>query len=160
MDGLMILGVLLLVVGFIFVGIEMLLPGFGAPGTIGICCLIAGVFLTANTMAQALIIILIIAVLLIIMFGIIVTLFSKGKLKSPLILGERLEKENGYISSNDLNYLLGKKGTASTDLRPAGKAVFDGVEFDVISDGRFINTGTPVEIYQVSNSKLVVRSIL
>ena len=33
MDGFMILGIVLLAAGFLFVGIETLIPGFGAPGS-------------------------------------------------------------------------------------------------------------------------------
>ena len=47
MDGFMILGIVLLAAGFLFVGIETLIPGFGAPGILGGCCLVAGVFLIA-----------------------------------------------------------------------------------------------------------------
>ena len=43
MDGFMILGIVLLAAGFLFVGIETLIPGFGAPGILGGCCLVAGV---------------------------------------------------------------------------------------------------------------------
>ena len=42
MDGFMILGIVLLAAGFLFVGIETLIPGFGAPGILGGCCLVAG----------------------------------------------------------------------------------------------------------------------
>ena len=35
MDGFMILGIVLLAAGFLFVGIETLIPGFGAPGILG-----------------------------------------------------------------------------------------------------------------------------
>ena len=159
MEGLIILGIVLLVIGFVFVGIEMMIPGFGAPGIIGTCCLIAGLFLTAKTVEEGIIILIVVVILLAIMFGIIIVLLTKGKLKSPIILKEKQKKESGYISSSDLEYLLGKKGVASTDLRPAGRAVFDGVEFDVISDGRYISSGDNVEIYRVNNSKLVVREI-
>ena len=40
MDGFMILGIVLLAAGFLFVGIETLIPGFGAPGILGGCCLV------------------------------------------------------------------------------------------------------------------------
>ena len=49
MDGFMILGIVLLAAGFLFVGIETLIPGFGAPGILGGCCLVAGVFLIADS---------------------------------------------------------------------------------------------------------------
>jgi len=159
MSGLMALGVILLIMGFIFVGIEMVIPGFGAPGILGACCLIAGVALLSDTYKQALIFTTIILVVLVIMFVIIMSLLSKGKLDSPLILHDKQEKEKGYISSDDLNYLLGKVGIASTDLRPTGRGVFDEIEFDVISDGRYISIGSKLEIYKVFNSKLVVRQM-
>lgn len=159
MDGLMILGIVLFVAGFIFVGIETIIPGFGAPGIIGICCLVAGVFLTADTLMEALIIIAVVMVLLAIFIFIIVTLLSKGKLKPPIILNERQRKESGYISSKDLQYLIGRHGITTTDLHPAGRVLIEGVEFDVISDGRFINKGVEVEIYKISNSSLVVKEL-
>lgn len=159
MDGLMILGIVLFVAGFIFVGIETVVPGFGAPGIIGGCCLVAGVFLTADTLMEALIIIAIVLVLLAIFIFVIVTMLSKGKFKTPIVLSERQEKESGYISSSDLQYLIGRHGTTTTDLHPAGRILIEGVEFDVISDGRFITKGTEVEIYKISNSSLVVKEI-
>lgn len=159
-EGLFVLGIILLLLGFLFVGIEMIIPGFGAHGLLGACCLIAGVFLISSSIQMAIVIMVIILIVLGIMFGIIMYLLSKGKINSPLILHEKQKKENGYISSNDLNYLLGKKGIASTDLRPSGRGVFDEIEFDIISDGRFISEGSKIEIYKVNNSKLIVRQIL
>ena len=72
---------------------------------------------------------------------------------------EELNKEKGYISSKDLNYLLGKKGKAYTDLRPTGIGDFDGVHFDVISKGEYITKGTPIVIYEVEGSKLIVKAM-
>jgi membrane-bound ClpP family serine protease len=86
-----------------------------------------------------------------------VSFISKGKLKTPIILDEKQDKGNGYISSSDLQYLIGKHGMTTTDLHPAGRVRIEGVEFDVISDGRFIEKGTEVEIYKISNSSLVVK---
>ncbi len=157
MEGLMIVGIVLFVIGFILLGIEMVVPGFGIPGVSGIICLVVGIFLTADTIEKGIIILLIILALLGIMFAIILKLLSAGKLKSPLILKDELNTENGFISSNDLNYLLGKKGTAATDLRPAGRGSFDGVEFNVMSDSKYITKGTPIEIYKVEGSKLIVK---
>lgn len=156
-EGLMILGIIFLVIGFILLGIEMVIPGFGVPGLLGIASLIAGIFLTADTLEEGIIILLIVSALLTIMFVIILRLLATGKLKSPIILKDELTTESGFISSSDLNYLLGKKGTASTDLRPAGRGSFDGVEFNVMSDSKYITKGTPIEIYKVEGSKLIVK---
>ena len=155
----MIVGIVLFIVGFILLGIEMVVPGFGVPGVSGITCLIIGLFLTADTIEEGIIILLIILALLAIMFAIILKLLSAGKLKSPIILKDELTTENGFISSNDLNYLLGKRGTAVTDLRPAGRGNFDGVEFNIMSESKYIMKDTPIEICKVEGSKLIVKEI-
>jgi membrane-bound ClpP family serine protease len=159
MSGLFILGIFFVIAGFIFVAVETIVPGFGAPGILGGICLVAGVFLTADTIQQALVIITIIAVLLAVMIFIIITFLSKGKLKPPIILSAKQEKDSGYISSADLQYLVGEKGIATTDLHPSGRVMIKDKEFDVISDGRFIEKNSTVEVYAVSNSSPVVRAV-
>ena len=42
MNTVMIIGIILLIAGFVLVGIELVVPGFGAPGISGIICLVAG----------------------------------------------------------------------------------------------------------------------
>lgn len=158
-EWLMVLGIALIVIGFILIGIEMIIPGFGAPGISGIICMIVGLFLTADTIEEGIIILLIVLALLAIMLVIILRLLAKGKLKSPIILKDEISTESGFISSSDLKYLLGKKGMAATDLRPAGRGNFDGVEFNVISEGKYINKDTPIEICKVEGSKLIVKEI-
>ena len=144
------LGIILLVAGFVFIGIETIVPGFGAPGIIGICCIVDGFETT-------LIVTAIVLVLLVIMIFILLRFLATGKIKPPIVLTDKLDKEQGYISGADLQYLIGKTGITTTDLRPAGKVKVDDVELDVISDSRFISKGMQVEIYNVSNSSLVVR---
>lgn len=156
-EAMLILAIILFVVGFILLGVEMVIPGFSIPGITGIILLVIGIFLASNSIAEGAIITLIILVLLVIMFAIILSLLSKGKLKPPIILEEEQKKNKGYISSGDLNYLLGKKGYASTDLRPAGSGNIEGIEFDVLSESRYINKGTKIIIYKVQGSKLIVK---
>ena len=157
MDGLTILGLLCLLAGFIFVGIEMVVPGFSVPGISGIVCLIAGVFLLADTVMEGFFITVIVLALLGILMAVMLYLLSKGKFRSPIILEEEQKSTEGYLSSSDLKYLLGKKGVAMTDLRPTGVGQIDGINFDVISEGSYISAGEPVEIIKVEGSKLIVR---
>jgi membrane-bound ClpP family serine protease len=53
---------------------------------------------------------------------------------------------------------LGKQGVAATDLRPSGVGNFDGIEFDVITEGRYIIKGTKLVIYKVYGSKIIVKA--
>ncbi|MDT8717723.1 serine protease [Clostridium sp. 19966] len=150
----------LLMIGFGFVLLEMHIPGFGVPGILGAICLVLAVALTAQNFGQALVMALGILAVLGIMLGLVMTFFSKGKLFKPLILPDEQKKEHGYISSSDLEYLLGKKGIATTDLRPSGSVDIDGVKFDVISNGEYISKGTEVQIYEVTGVKLLVKPLV
>jgi len=158
-DTLTILAVILFIAGFILIGIEMIIPGFSVPGISGIICLAVGIFLVADSFVEGAIIALIVLALLGAMLAIILGLLSKAKLKSPIILKDEQKKDKGYISSNDLEYLLGKQGVAITDLRPTGTGDFDGIEFDVISEGKYIPKDTKLVIYKVQGSKLIVKAI-
>lgn len=158
-DWLFLLAIGLFIVGFILIGIEMITPGLHAPGIIGTGCLVVAVFFVSDTFEEGAIVTIIILALLGIMLAVILGLLSKGKLKSPIILKEEQNKDKGYISSNDLNYLLGKQGVALTDLRPTGVGNFDGIDFDVISEGKYISKGTKLVIYLVKGSKLIVKAL-
>ncbi len=157
MDGLMMIGILLLIAGFILVGVEMVIPGFGAPGIIGGICLLGGIFCTAEDVEQGLTITVIVVILLAVMFAITLSMFHMKKIKAPIVLQEELKAEKGYLSASDLEYLVGKDGVASTDLRPAGKCNIDGVEFDVRSEGRYIAKGSKVRIIRVQGNTLIIK---
>jgi membrane-bound ClpP family serine protease len=57
----------------------------------------------------------------------------------------------------DYSELVGRTGEATTDLRPAGKALIDGLLIDVLTDGLPIDRGTPVEVVSAHATRVVVR---
>lgn len=148
--------ILLLIIGFILVTIEMILPGFGAPGITGGICLIAAVIIASDSIIEAVAMTMIILAVIGVLLAIVFVVFANKKIMSPFVLKDEQKKSDGYISSSDLEYLLGKEGKAITDLRPAGAADFDGVKFDVITDGEYIEKGTYVKIIKVEGVKLLV----
>lgn len=159
MGAVLVIAIMLFIAGFILIGIEMVVPGFSVPGISGIICLVIAIFLVSDSFVEGAVIALVILALLGIMFAIILGVLSKAKLKSPIILKDEQNKEKGYISNSDLNYLLGKEGVAITDLRPSGTADFNGIEFDVISEGKYILKDTKLVIYKVQGSKLIVKAL-
>lgn len=159
LDGITLISVALFLTGFILVGIEMLHPGISMPGVLGSICLVVGIIISADSLQEGTTLAVIVLAILGVMLAGILWFLSKGKLSSPIILNEEQNKDKGYISSSDLNYLLGKKGIATTDLRPSGMGNFNGIELDVISSGKYIEVGTKIQIYEVKGSKLVVKSI-
>ena len=156
MDGVMIIGIILLIAGFVLVGIEMVVPGFGAPGISGIICLVAGIFLTADTIEEGIFITVVVIVILGILMTIIMGFLSQKKFRSPIVLDEDL-KAGAPINSSDLDYLLQKEGRAATDLKPAGKGDFEGIELDIFSEGPYIKKGSPIVISRINENRLMVR---
>lgn len=157
MDTFVILGILLLVAGFVLVGIEMVVPGFGAPGLSGIACLIGGVLLTAKTVEQGLTITMIVVVLLAVMLTVILLILKR--VKPPFILEDELKADQGYLNASDLEYLVGKEGVASTDLKPTGKCNIEGVEFDVRAENRYVEKGTKVRINRIHENTIMIKEI-
>ena len=151
-----IIGIVLLIAGFVLVGIEMAVPGFGLPGISGIISLVLGIIFTADTVSEGIIMAIIVIVILGIMLAVAMTILGSKKMKSPMVLREDVKGEQGFLESSDLEYLVGKEGVASTDLRPAGKGSFDGIEFDILSGGSYIKKGQKIVISRVRDNKLSV----
>lgn len=150
---------LLLIVGLVLVVFEMFHPGFGAPGIVGGILLFFGIILTAKTVFEAGIMIVIILAILGVALTFVLQSATKGRLSRILILKEAQKKENGYTGTEDLEYFIGKEGIVLTILRPSGIADFDGVKLDVVSESEFIPKGTRIKIIKVQGRRIVVKEI-
>lgn len=150
----------LLGVGFLI--LEAFMPGFGAPGLVGIVLEVITLVLTWNAhgpMATLGLLLIILAALAIAVSTSLRSL-SKGKLgKSKIVLSETESNEAGYRAAEDMQALVGHEGTTSTVLRPTGIADFDGVRLNVSSEGDFIQAGVKVRIISVEGHKILVRTV-
>jgi membrane-bound ClpP family serine protease len=59
-----------------------------------------------------------------------------------------------------LETYIDMKGTAVTDLRPAGMAQINSQRVDVVTDGEYIEADTPVIVTGVAGNRIVVEAIL
>jgi membrane-bound ClpP family serine protease len=148
------------IAGLALVIFEMFHPGFGAPGIIGGILLIIGIFLTAETLMQVLIMIIIIIAILAIALTVVLHSATKGYISKNLVLYDSVHKSNKHSVLEDLEYFLDKEGTALTVMRPSGMADFDGVKLDVVTEGDFINKGVKVKIIKVEGRRILVREII
>ena len=157
MDTLVWIGIALLIAGFVLVGIELVVPGFGAPGICGIICLVAGVFLVTDSLEEGIMVTVVVIVILGILMAVIMGLMHYRKFRSPIILDTALHSEDVSLGTSDLNYLLDREGIATTNLHPAGKGNFDGIDLDVVSEGTYIEKGSSIVIYKISANRLIVK---
>lgn len=153
--------VILFLLGIILVVIEMLMPGFGLAGGLGIISLIAGVILAAQIVSPLVLAVIITAVLLIIagmLFWLYKSAVTGGRI-SRLMLHSKTGRDEGYKSTDTPPGLEGTEGIAVTALRPAGTGDFGGKKLDVVTDGDFIPKGSRIKVIQVEGFRIVVRQI-
>lgn len=152
--------ILCFLIGVGLLVLEVFLPGFGLPGISGIILEVISVVLTWTKHGPVAALGMTIIVLAVIAIGISISLksASTGRLsRSNLILRQEEGAAEGYTAMKDMEVFLGKEGIATTALRPAGIAEFDGVRLDVVSEGDFIAGNTPVRIERIEGARVVVR---
>lgn len=145
-----------LVLGYVLLVAEMCVPGFGLPGILGTVLSVLGVIALQPTPLQALIVVVAYVALLCVALAVCLHSAARGRFsKSRLVLNE-VATQADASETNDLNYFIGRTGTAHTPLRPAGIADFDGVRLSVVSNGDFIERDAPVRVARVEGKRIVV----
>jgi len=150
-----------IVLGLILCIIEIFQPGFGIFGALGAILLIAGLvirMLQGGTLLMLFIMIFLIIVVLLGAFMIMVRSMKYGWLsRSDLVQTGRAVNPTRSDATQDFSFLLDKTGTTTTPLRPSGKALIEGKEYDVIAQGAFINKGVEIKVIEVEGARIVVR---
>ena len=152
--------------GLVLLFLEIfVIPGFGLAGVLGIGALLAGLSLSLIGAGAAWEFILkaagrVVFSLLAAVVGSFALLrflprlpFGRG-----LILETELQAGAAGASAPESDRIwLGKSGIAISPLRPAGVAEIEGERVDVVSDGDFIGSGTPIVVTGVDGNRIVVR---
>ncbi len=161
--------VLIVGAGLVLLGIEaFIVPGFGIFGVAGIVAILAGLYMsllgnipTMPDFTRAAWV-LISSMLLLIgsAWALIRALPSSSRLaESGIFLLAKTTSAIGYESAEVRSDLVGKHGTAITDLRPAGTALVGDERIDVVSESEWISAGTPVKILSAEGYRHIVRSV-
>lgn len=168
----------LVVIGLVLIGLEVfVIPGFGIAGTLGILCIVIGMFLGLVPLIPDMpsdlegvdfpglleylpvISRKFVYTLVLVGFGgyLLSKWLPKTSIYGRLVLKKELSKETGYVSS-DVRYgdFLGGIGIARTALRPSGIAMFGDDRLDVVSSGDMIEKGARVKVIQVQGGRIVV----
>ena len=129
--------------------IEVFIPSGGILGILAFCASAFGIYGLFHqghaVMASGAIVALVVLGFFTLRFGL-----RRTRLDASL--------DSAASTSRDENIsdLVGKTGTAHTELRPAGIAVIDGTKIDVVSPGHFISKGAAVEVIDNTGNRVVV----
>ena len=149
---------LFLGIGIALIFAELFVPG-GVLGTVGAIMVIWALTLMTDTFIGLLLAILVSFTIIGIIIYILIKIIPKERMRNTLILSSSLNKDEGYISSKDLQSYTGKVGIAESTLRPTGKAKIEGRILDVVSEDKLIKKGKMVKVTYVDGTKVLVREM-
>ena len=163
--------IIIFAIGIILILLEVfVVPGFGITGISGILCVLGSLIFAgidsfswryvsdfSGVILSSLIVVLIsstVAIVLSIWLG--AKLISSKKFAFALHSEQKVN--DGYISVNMDNIkLIGKKGVAYSDLRPAGKVIVDNKIYDAIAlNGKYITKNSEVEVKEYHSGQIYV----
>ncbi len=164
---------LVIALGIVLLGIEILvLPGFGIAGFAGILCITAGMVLAFQDfvipnpefpwefdLLMKNIVLVLCSFICAFITSMLIIRYVFPKISS-VVEGPYLSatlKESHADSKESMSARVGDTGIVSTFLRPSGKAKIGKEKFDVITEGEFLEKGTPVEIMEISGNRIIVR---
>lgn len=155
-----ILDVALLLVGVILIALELfVIPGFGFAGVLGFASIAWGV--ARIFQGDTFIMLGYTTIIGGLALGLMFWLLPNSRLTRPLTLSARLGHAPGEaapLPPQTLRELLGRRGTALTDLRPSGTVTLEGARIDVVSEGGYVARGSEVEVVRVEGNRVTVRS--
>ncbi len=157
--------ILLLAGGLVLVLLEIFVfPGFGVAGVTGVALVLLSLFFSlvgsmprpedfvaaGHTIGWTFLVTVLLGVLLI-------RYLPKTKLFNRIAMGLVQRSGDASTSAESSSDLIGQRGVALSDLRPAGKAEIGGVRYDVVTEGGYIEKGKTVVVSEVQGVRVVVR---
>ncbi len=159
--------IILFAVGVVLVAAEILvIPGFGIAGLLGGGAILGGAVMsmigavpTFGDVLNAVGLVAMSVILLAVAAWAVVRHLPRSRRLSGVFLRESTSRDGGYLSAPAREDLVGRIGTAVTDLRPAGTALIDGERVDVVTEGPWIEAETPVRVIRAESYRHVVRAV-
>jgi membrane-bound serine protease (ClpP class) len=159
---------LLLGLGLALLGAEIfLVPGFGITGFLGIGAILGSLTLslvgsgaTSETIVWAAFRVVgsVLAALAVALVAF--RYLPRSPMGRRLVLETALPAQAGFASPPEADRgWLGKRGVATSTLRPAGVAHMNGTRVDVVTEGEYVEPGEPIEVIRVDGNRIVVRRV-
>lgn len=149
---------IVLLLGLSLMGLELIIPSFGAIGIVGILMIGVGLYMSS---VEPIATLFNFSIAFVLALTTIVVLMKQGarlQLTKGLVLKEQLSSSDAYTTSS-INYqqFLNQVGMSLTSLRPVGKARFGNQDIEVITSGEMIDVYERIVVYKVEGNKLIVR---
>ena len=147
--------VFLAVVGFCLLAAEVFLPG-AILGGLGVLCLIASIVVAFATEGVATGLLTAILVLIGSGIGFVVwlRLFPRTSVGRGMMLTTAVVADD---RAGEWAELIGQTGVAESALRPVGTGRIAGVKMEIVTQGEFLEPGTPVVVVRADGSGVLVR---
>jgi membrane-bound ClpP family serine protease len=157
--GLLVVAAILFVAAIAFLAGELVVPSHGLLAIICIVFALLGV-VACYMAAPALGIISGIVMLVAAPFA----FYAAVRIYPSTPMGKRVMLKQPSVASGDaesekLAVLVGKRGVATTPLRPVGACEIDGRRIECVSEATVIESGTPIEVTRVIGMRVIVRAV-
>lgn len=145
---------LLLILGMVFISIELFVPGFGFFGITGLIMFALSCIITIFYINYGIFIVVSEIIFFVLIGCIIFHFIKKRNLNGTIILNESLKEDK----KEDYHTFIGREGISKTPLKPFGKADFYGNTIDVCAES-FVESGKKVVAVRFYEGKLYVKSL-
>ena len=165
--------IIVLCIGFILIAAEVfVIPGFGVAGISGISLVVLSlvlIMINNDALDFTLVPMENIMYAMAATFGgilgfIAVVVFGGYKISQSaafqrFALPDTRSHEAGYTANFKTDSMIGKKGITQTTLRPSGKVLIDGEQYDAYSRGEFIEANQEIVVVEESANFIKVKSL-
>ncbi|MGN0772137.1 MAG: NfeD family protein [Christensenellales bacterium] len=153
-----------IILGLIFIIVEIFQPGFGFFGICGGILVAVGIAVrmyysgAGNPIIQLIVMVGVVALVLLLALVIMLISIKMGWLSRTAFIESSTAVSADYSKgTGDFSYLVGKTGITLTALRPSGTVEIDGKKYDVVSQADFIDKDEKVEVIEVEGVRIVVK---
>ncbi len=136
----------LVIIGYIFIIIELFMPGFGVFGIIGGIATIVGLVIGLLFVPYFWVVFVLVLISLFVMI-------KYFKFPKNLILEDKV----GDDVQLDKSFLVGKEGVTLTVLKPVGKCSIDDVDYECYSSCGMIQNDVSIIVKEIKENKIFVK---
>lgn len=153
-----VLPVVLQLLGIGVIVVEIFVPSFGLLTVLSAGMLLYSLYLVFNTISVNAGLVFVGVDIFVIPVVLVMAFNALGA--SSWSLHKTLSRNDGVASqSPDLAAWVGQTGVAVTNLRPSGTVMIGDNRLDAVTDGEYVDAGTPVKVTLVSGNRMVVEKI-